>query len=144
MNDLDVVDPYIQTSLSFEERLHASRWEVILSNNIVVYSNSNRRSWLELKAYLNKQPYIYITSLKFAFRDHNILIYEGRADYFLAHACVGEYGGPTYNYLIGGYKTKDMDKVYCKKYLVPEMFLVEEEYRDLKDASIIKGLIINE
>lgn len=142
MSDIDIIIPHIQTNLSFEERLHHTRWEVTLSDETIVYSHSSRRSWLELKAFLATRSDVWITSLKFAFRDNYVNVYVGEADYFFTHACVGEYGGPTYNYFIGGYRLAEEDVVICRKYLVPEMFLVEDERRGLDDPSVRKGLIL--
>lgn len=138
---IDIIEPHIITRLDFEEELHHTRWECILSDNTVVYSHSKKRSWLQLKEWLLLRPHIHIEALRFAFRDNYVDIYRGEADYFFTHAITGEYGGPVISYFIGGYRKPGDNHVFCKKYLIPEMFLIEEEKRSLEDASVIKGLI---
>lgn len=141
MDSLDIIEPHIVTELTFEEKLNNVRWEVTLSDGTVAYNHSCRRSWLQLKEWLNLRPAIRIVSLRFVFRDNIIEIYSGEAECFFTNAVIGEYGGPILHYFIGGFRLNGEDIVHCKKYMVPEMFLVEEEKRDLDDASVKKGLI---
>jgi hypothetical protein len=138
----DIIEAYVTTELPFEVKLHAPYWEVVLSDGVTVYSHPNRRSWMELKQYLKENPHQHIVELHVVFRDNRSLIHRGTDNYFLCHNVVGLYGGPSKDYLIAGYQ--DGPVVRTKKYMLPEVYMQEEGERSLDDASVQKGLIIND
>lgn len=137
----EIIEPAIYTSRNMEEYLHQSYWRVVLSDDRVVYSRANARSWLQLKAWLKENPSIYINGLWFGFRDHCEEIHVGKADYFFVMQYVAEYGGVEQFFYIGGFR--EGETVICKKFRIPEVYFVEEQRRSLDDPSVVKGLIRN-
>lgn len=137
----EVIYPIIHTSLTDDEKLHHPYWMVVLSNGIVVYSKSGRRSWLELKSWLHTHPVYNIVKLCFGFRSHTETVVEGPdKNYFFTYSMLADSVGWSQYYFIGGYQ--DGDRVITRKYIVPEIFLVEEDSRSLDDPSVVRGLII--
>lgn len=134
-----MIEPHLHTERSMHEYIHEPYWRVVLSDDRSVYSHHNRRSWLELRSYLEQNPSIYIEGLWFGFRDHLEEICVGKADYFFVHSMLAEYGGSIQYFFIGGYRKDDL--VYCKKFRIPEIYFVEEAYRELDDLSVQRGLI---
>jgi hypothetical protein len=136
----EVIQAYLHTSRSTDEYIHEPYWRVVLSDDRLVYSYRGRRSWLELRSYLAQNPSIYIKELSFGFRDHIETVHSGAADYFFVHSVLADYGsGWEIDFYVGGYR--DGDKVICKKFRIPEIFLVEESSRGLDDISVQRGLI---
>lgn len=135
----DIIESYIVTSRSSEEHLYNPYIKVFLSDEQIVYSKPGRRSWLELKQYLCKHQDIYITKLEFGFRDHTEQVHSGEADYFFTNSIIANDIGWYQEFYIGGYR--DGDTVKCKKFMIPEIYLVEEDERPLDDHSVIRGLI---
>ena len=135
----DIIFPYIKTCRSTEEYMHHPYWKVILSNGQVVYSDANRRSWMELKSYLQVNPYQYIVKLEFGFRDNTEVVHSGEVDYFFTNSIIADYSGWTQKHFIGGYR--DGNIIKCKKYIIPEIYLYEQYERTLEDDSVKRGLI---
>lgn len=139
----DIIDAYIQTELTAEQIRNEPHWQTMLSDGQTVHSVGHRRSWLELKEYLQQNPNLSITEMWLRFRDHYELIGKGRKNYLFSHAAMGMVGGPTNQYAIAGYQV-DNNEVTIKKYILPEIVLVEEEQRSLDDPTVKKGLIVSE
>ncbi len=135
----ETVDSVIYTELTAEELRSEACWFVVLSDKTRVYSKTNRRSWLELKQYLSGHDYLKIIAMYVQFRDNTIEIATGNRDYFFSHAAIAYAGCPTQEQYLAGYRVENI--VHVKRYVVPELILIEEETRMLDDPTVKKGLI---
>ncbi len=135
----DVVLSYISTEVPSDEVRNEAGFYVLLSNGVTVYSRSGRRSWLELKQWLHENPNVHIVGLWFRFRDNVVEIAVGERDYFFSYASLAWAGGPTQSQFIGGYLEDGWVK--RKKYIVPEILLVEEDEISETAVHVQKGLI---
>lgn len=136
----DPIEPLIYTQLSWEEKLHLPYWRAQLSTGDNVYSKNGRRSWLELKSWLQINPSIYIVGLWFQFRDNIIEIGVGNRDYIFSHVANCYNNGPTFHHFLGGYLSSNKTAL-LRKYRMPELLFDGEEIRNLTDPTVIKGLI---
>lgn len=141
-SDNKIIVPQIYTKRTMDEYIHHPYWKVALSDGQIAYSQYDKSSWLQLKEWLKINPSIYIVGLWFGFRDHLEEIHTGQDDYFFTNCMLAEYGGGEQKFYIGGF-FKD-NRVHCKKYRIPEIYLVEQSVRDLNDRSVRIGLIKNE
>lgn len=135
----DIVEANIYTEVNPEEARHNTVVETRLSNGITSYSQVNRRSWLELKAWLAVNENVHITGMYFRFRDNLVTIGEGPGTYFFSYGGIAWCGGPTQKQFIGG--ILDGEYVKRKKYVVPELLLIEEDEVHVSTDYLQKGLI---
>lgn len=122
-----------------------THWVVELADGRKVYQDDYRSknslsSWERLKKYINSTNN-KIAKMYLRFRSHYISIEENTGGYFFCKAARGYYGSnTTYEFFLVG--TVEGDKVYIKKYQVPELIVVETEVRDLSkclDCVILNG-----
>jgi len=142
MTQEEMIEPVIYTDISPEEARHHTVVEVRLSDGRTIYSQANRRSWLELKAWLSINTDVHIIGMWFRFRDNVVTIHEGPGIYFFSFASIAWCGGPVQHQYIGGY-SDDGIWVKRKKYIVPELLLIEEDEVSIDTDYIQKGLILS-
>lgn len=126
----------IKTSLTFPETLHEVFWYVELTNGQTVYRNDvgEKDSWLVLKDYLEENK-LDIVSLVFRFRDHYEPIGRDKKGFFFTKMILCHYGGDSKYYFLGGYVTDDEKNIFIKKFILPELLCVEEEYRPITEET---------
>ncbi len=135
----------IKRSLTFDENLFDCFWVVDLSNNERIYRNDigDRDSWLVLKDYLKKNN-LNINALYFKFRDNWQCIARDKKAFFFTKMVKATYGTDNTQYFFcGGYLSDEGTHVVVKKYILPEILLMEEEYRDINDLTLDRGIYWN-
>ena len=139
----------IKTSVSFPETLHDVFWRVEFMNGHYAYRNDvgETDSWLILKEYLRTKRKMVnsfnIVAMHFFFRDHWEEIGRDKQGWFFTKMIKGEYGGSTQFFFCGGYLNDDGKSVHIKKYVLPELLIMEEEDRNINDPTLERGLIFN-
>ena len=134
----------IKTSITFPETLSEVYWLATLNDHTKVYRNDigEKDSWLVFKEFLNDSDK-YITGLHFFFRDNYVEIGWNKSAFFFTKMIKGEYGGSTQFFFCGGYLNDDGKSVHIKKYVLPELLIMEEEDRNINDPTLERGLIFN-
>lgn len=124
-----VEDDYLREAYETYPRL-----VITLSDGRIVYSDDERPgqkapTWVRLRNFLEKNPEIFITKVTAGFRD-NILNIGDDADgyFFVKSAFAAIDSAKTLSMWVLG--TYENNILKTKRYLVPEMILVEEEIRD--------------
>lgn len=106
-------------------------WMVTLSDGQVIYQSDEPTSWLKLRDYIYENG-LDIYSLDLMFRSHKVRIGPLNSSYFYIRGCYSFLtgGGITYYQHVCGFLENDHHvKVY--KYKAPELYVEEEEYRDV-------------
>lgn len=111
------------------------RWIVRLSNGQTVYQDDDRpglykpSAWLRLRDFLQENPEISIIGMTIGFRDNIVNVGDNADGYFFVKSVMGT---PSDNRTIGMWVvgTYQNGELFTKRYIVPEMILVEEETRD--------------
>ncbi len=75
-----------------------------------------------------------IVNLSLSFRSNNLNILKENAEgYFLINGVASDWNAPSFSFITIGYV--ESDKVYCYKVKTPELIILTEEVRDLKDCA---------
>lgn len=137
-----MIDDFISTEIDqFIEDKDATLWICGLSNGMTVYQDDDRPdhyrdSWSRLRVYCRNNN-VYVTSMKFKFRSHTEEIgsISDRPNisgfFFIKAALFGINMKKTERRYVGGYVEDGILKT--KKFIVPELVLIEEEERLPKD-----------
>ncbi len=136
----DGVLPKIYTEISNEYIRNEPLWFVDLSNDTRAWHMPTERSWLALKAWLIENPNVFIKSLYFQFRDHVEHIGSNKDGFFFSHGVDCWWGCSPQESFFGGYA--EGNKVYRRKFIVPELISNESDEKDINDESIQLGLIL--
>lgn len=112
-----------------------SHWKVVLSNNEIVYSDNmyieEKSDWERLKEYCNNNG-LKITKFYFGFRSNILSLPEGKENYYFARRIKTGFGVVNEQHaFVLGYKDKGEIKISI--YQMPEVILLEEERRQIKD-----------
>lgn len=119
-------------------------WRVRLNNDLVIFQNDiddEPSSWIKLKRYLDINRDKYIVDMHFMFRDHYEFIGSNKNFFFFSYKALGHFvSGFQQSFYIGGCGS-DIDKIYCKHFIIPELLLTEEDVRDGKSIICNRGII---
>lgn len=135
----DNIDSYVSFSIdSFIEDKDSTIWICKLSDGSTAYMDDNRPdhyrdSWSRLRKYCYETG-IYVKNMSFKFRSHIENIYTDENNqlisgfFFTKAALFGIASKKTENRFVGGVLIDNI--LYTKKFVVPELVLVEEEARN--------------
>jgi hypothetical protein len=124
-------DAYLQ-----ERYENKSRWQVSLSNGMVVYQDDERNgesSWKLLRRYLLDNEDVYIIGMFVGFRDNIIQLPDNADGYFFRNAllsCINEW--EKHSFIVG--TLVDDSHISVSKYELPEMTFLGTELRHIDDA----------
>lgn len=109
-------------------------WICKLSNNEEIWSDdeyiNEKSDWQRLKDYCESND-LTIESFKIKFRDRYIELPKS-SKYFFRRMILCSFGKKkknNKNYFVLGYE--NLGKIHIQKYMIPELDLWEEEYRDI-------------
>jgi len=132
------IDEYISN-------LDSTIWIAKLSDGTFAYQDDGRpgysiSSWCRLKNYCVENN-VKVIGLKVKFRSNEVELPEGKYAYFWKGALTGSFifnakkprVKNKHHYLIGYIEESDKDRLRVFKYKVPEILLIEEEIRNVKD-----------
>lgn len=132
------------------------RWIIRLSNGDMVYQDDDRpgiypnSAWIRLRNFLQENPEIFIVGMTIGFRDNIVNVGDNAEGYFFVKSA---FGTPSDTRTIGMWVvgTYNDNQLHTKRYIVPEMVLVEEEIRDpikagecfICQPSVMKNILSN-
>ncbi len=128
-----IEDEYIKNRLE-----GAARWVCTLSDGTVVYEDDNRpdvepwNSWARLRAHCLANQ-LHITDMYLQFRSHTERLPNNADGYYFVRSALGQFASnaPTQHFMVVG--TIKGNKIFVEKYKIPELIVVDSEFRELKD-----------
>lgn len=115
-------------------------WIARLSDGREVYQHhdDHTNTWIDLKEYC-KENNLFVTSLKLLFRDHVEELPTGHDGYYFVHSLLSSFIGYEQFFYVIGYLHEG--KIYCTKYVIPELVPLDSDVRDPEDAFNKESLI---
>jgi hypothetical protein len=117
-----------------------SRWLVELNDGTLCYQDDGREDcpdisgWERLRNYCQAENK-YIIGLYLQFRRETIALPTGKDGYYFCNSVLSWLNSnTTFHYFVAGYL--ENGKIYCKKYKIPELELVEEDIRDVREDDV--------
>lgn len=138
----------LRFELTAEEIRSRPYWVVSLSNGKQVFQCDEDEqgnfvnSWRELKSYVEANL-LDITDFWLRFRDHSEEIAVGKDGHFFVYSVLAEaFSGVNRYFYNCGYL--ENEKVFTKKWLIPEVLSLEEEIRETDSGGMKELLILNQ